>query len=116
MVKKKGFGVDDCFVIRLIKHTEKLLEEKEEKLCVKVLRTLREMMAIDVDYGEKGDTLRSSLLTRYFGKNFSVKAAEDGEQKKIIPVAPVTHGPGGEFICHFARFPIGDTLIFFDRA
>lgn len=38
---------------RLIKHTEKLLEEKEEKLCVKVLRTLREMMAIDSDYGEK---------------------------------------------------------------
>lgn len=38
---------------RLIKHTEKLLEEKEEKLCVKVLKTLREMMAIDPEYGEK---------------------------------------------------------------
>lgn len=38
---------------RLIKHTEKLLEETEEKLCVKVLRTLREMMAIDPEYGEK---------------------------------------------------------------
>ncbi|XP_024947650.1 inositol 1,4,5-trisphosphate receptor isoform X5 [Cephus cinctus] len=41
------------FIHRLIKHTEKLLEEKEEKLCVKVLRTLREMMAIDPEYGEK---------------------------------------------------------------
>lgn len=41
------------FIFRLIKHTEKLLEEKEEKLCVKVLRTLREMMAIDPEYGEK---------------------------------------------------------------
>jgi hypothetical protein len=41
----------DC--CRLIKHTEKLLEEKEEKLCVKVLRTLREMMAIDSECGEK---------------------------------------------------------------
>jgi len=40
-------------IYRLIKHTEKLLEEKEEKLCVKVLRTLREMMAIDPEYGEK---------------------------------------------------------------
>ena len=38
---------------RLIKHTEELLEEKEEKLCVKVLSTLREMMSIDPDYGEK---------------------------------------------------------------
>lgn len=37
----------------LIKHTETLLEDKEEKLCVKVLRTLREMMAIDPEYGEK---------------------------------------------------------------
>ncbi|XP_043461353.1 inositol 1,4,5-trisphosphate receptor isoform X1 [Leptopilina heterotoma] len=41
------------FIHRLIKHTEKLLEVKEEKLCVKVLRTLREMMAIDPEYGEK---------------------------------------------------------------
>lgn len=41
------------FIRKLIKHTEKLLEEKEEKLCVKVLRTLREMMAIDPEYGEK---------------------------------------------------------------
>lgn len=41
------------FIRRLIKHTEKLLEEKEEKLCIKVLRTLREMMAIDPEYGEK---------------------------------------------------------------
>lgn len=38
---------------RLIKHTEQLLEEKEDKLCVKVLKTLQEMMAIDLDYGDK---------------------------------------------------------------
>ena len=38
---------------RLIKHTEKLLEEKEEKLCIKVLQTLKEMMTVDVDYSEK---------------------------------------------------------------
>nr|XP_031843309.1 inositol 1,4,5-trisphosphate receptor isoform X3 [Nomia melanderi] len=43
------------FIRRLIKHTEKLLEETEEKLCVKVLRTLREMMAIDPEYGEKSE-------------------------------------------------------------
>lgn len=47
---------------RLIKHTEKLLEEKEEKLCVKVLRTLREMMAIDSDYGEKVKKSEKTLL------------------------------------------------------
>lgn len=50
---------------RLIKHTEKLLEEKEEKLCVKVLRTLREMMAIDPEYGEK-----VSVTELYFAWNY----------------------------------------------
>jgi len=29
------------------------LEEKEDKLCIKVLKTLQEMMAMDLDYGEK---------------------------------------------------------------
>lgn len=50
---KTRFKFSFLYFYRLIKHTEKLLEEKEEKLCVKVLRTLREMMAIDLEYGEK---------------------------------------------------------------
>lgn len=40
-------------IIRLIKHTEQLLDEKEEKLCIKVLQTLKDMMTVDIDYGEK---------------------------------------------------------------
>lgn len=40
----------DC---RLIKHTKQLLEENEERLCIKVLQTLREMMTKDRGYGEK---------------------------------------------------------------
>nr|ASO75059.1 inositol 1,4,5-trisphosphate receptor (IP3R) [Bemisia tabaci] len=85
------------FIRRLIKHTEKLLEEKEEKLCVKVLKTIREMMAIDLEYGEKGDILRNNLLTRYFGKSFTQKqnAVELGKptQKFII-----SHGPGAKIL------------------
>ncbi|PVD24858.1 hypothetical protein C0Q70_15345 [Pomacea canaliculata] len=57
------------FISRLIKHTERLLEEKEETLCVKVLQTLKEMMTIDIDYGEKGEALRQSLLTRFYGRS-----------------------------------------------
>lgn len=38
---------------RLIKHTKQLLEENEERLCIKVLQTLREMMTKDRGYGEK---------------------------------------------------------------
>lgn len=50
---------------RLIKHTEKLLEETEEKLCVKVLRTLREMMAIDPEYGEKVSVIELRFAWSY---------------------------------------------------
>ncbi|XP_063897860.1 inositol 1,4,5-trisphosphate receptor isoform X1 [Helicoverpa armigera] len=77
------------FISRLIRHTEKLLEEKEEKLCVKVLRTLREMMAVDPEYGEKGNQLRSKLLSQYFINRKS--------EPKILPPpssVAVTHGPG----------------------
>lgn len=44
---------------RLIKHTKQLLEENEEKLCIKVLQTLREMMTKDRGYGEKVPRLTS---------------------------------------------------------
>ncbi|CAG2052998.1 unnamed protein product, partial [Timema podura] len=90
------------FIRRLIKHTEKLLEEKEEKLCVKVLRTLREMMAIDPDHGEKGDVLRNNLLARYFGKNFLVKH-DTLDLKKPLHLAPVTHGPGAKILSRAGR-------------
>lgn len=104
------------FIRRLIKHTEKLLEEKEEKLCVKVLRTLREMMAIDVEYGEKGDCLRNLLLFRYFGESFSRDGSSAGTPKPaIMNVAsesvssgsaarmPITHGPGAKYLQRAGR-------------
>ncbi|CAH2060564.1 unnamed protein product, partial [Iphiclides podalirius] len=81
------------FISRLIRHTEKLLEEKEEKLCVKVLRTLREMMAVDPEYGEKGNQLRNKLLSQYFVNRKS--------EPKITPPPPslaVTHGPGAKVL------------------
>nr|XP_031843316.1 inositol 1,4,5-trisphosphate receptor isoform X10 [Nomia melanderi] len=87
------------FIRRLIKHTEKLLEETEEKLCVKVLRTLREMMAIDPEYGEKGDVLRNNLLARYFGKSFIQKP----EHIEIGVSNTVTHGPGAKVLSRAGR-------------
>ncbi|XP_029032041.1 inositol 1,4,5-trisphosphate receptor isoform X10 [Osmia bicornis bicornis] len=89
------------FIKRLIKHTEKLLEEKEEKLCVKVLRTLREMMAIDPEYGEKGDALRHNLLTRYFGKSFIQKP--ENIEIGVAHIAPITHGPGAKLLSRAGR-------------
>lgn len=103
------------FIRRLIKHAERLLEEKEEKLCVEVLRTLREMMALDTEYGEKGDKLRHNLLERYFGE-YHVKKPVDLLKHPIVVVKPptivikpsgvlaiVTHGPGAKFLSRAAR-------------
>ncbi|XP_020277922.1 inositol 1,4,5-trisphosphate receptor isoform X6 [Pseudomyrmex gracilis] len=89
------------FIKRLIKHTEKLLEETEEKLCVKVLRTLREMMAIDPEYGEKGNALRNNLLTRYFGKSFMQKP--ENVDIGVSRSATVTHGPGAKILSRAGR-------------
>lgn len=114
------------FIRRLIKHAEKLLEEKEEKLCVKVLRTLREMMAMDTEYGEKGDSLRNILLRRYFGDAFCNKCHATGnlvgnslnshgkniglkpkpnpssiaatKMESNTPGLSITHGPGAKYL------------------
>ena len=91
------------FIRRLIKHTEKLLEEKEEKLCVKVLRTLREMMTIDLDYGEKGDLLRKVLLDRYFSKNTKRRESLDSSNMKYASPTPISHGPGAKYLIRAAR-------------
>ncbi|XP_059489597.1 inositol 1,4,5-trisphosphate receptor isoform X6 [Neocloeon triangulifer] len=104
------------FIRRLIKHTEKLLEEKEEKLCVKVLRTLREMMAIDNEYKEKaeiltveeledkirGDVLRNHLLMRYFGRNF-IQKKENVDISVRGPMPVITHGPGAKILSRAGR-------------
>ncbi|XP_056117184.1 inositol 1,4,5-trisphosphate receptor type 2 isoform X2 [Rhinichthys klamathensis goyatoka] len=57
---------DGAFMSKLIKHTKKLME-KEEKLCIKILQTLREMLDRKETLEEKGTTLRKSLLAHYFG-------------------------------------------------
>ncbi|XP_074645592.1 inositol 1,4,5-trisphosphate receptor-like [Tubulanus polymorphus] len=85
------------FISRLIKHTERLLEEKEEKLCIKVLQTLKDMMTADIDYGEKvdlkamskkeledhkrGEALRQTLKVRFYGPSFSRNRRESNASK-----------------------------------
>ncbi|XP_076124341.1 inositol 1,4,5-trisphosphate-gated calcium channel ITPR1 isoform X1 [Alosa pseudoharengus] len=92
------------FICKLIKHTKQLLEENEERLCIKVLQTLREMMTKDRGYGEKlmaydddmdvakevdlsqpqkqredqrrGEALRQILVNRYYG-NFRTGGRRD---------------------------------------
>ena len=56
---------DGRLIRRLIVHTQHLLEDKEEKLCIQLLGTLRQMMNFDIHYGEKGNLLRKNLLDCY---------------------------------------------------
>jgi inositol 1,4,5-triphosphate receptor type 1 len=81
------------FIKRLITHTSKLLEEKQDFLCVKILQTLREMMATETDCGEKGEQLRLGLLLRYFNK-VPLPAMHCGPAGSL----PVSHGPGAKFL------------------
>ncbi|RXM33372.1 Inositol 1,4,5-trisphosphate receptor type 2 [Acipenser ruthenus] len=61
-----------AFMSKLITHTKKLMD-KEEKLCIKILQTLREMLDKKESFEEQGNVLRRILLTRYFGsaRNFT---------------------------------------------
>ncbi|XP_072418432.1 inositol 1,4,5-trisphosphate-gated calcium channel ITPR2 isoform X1 [Chiloscyllium punctatum] len=72
-----------AFMSKLINHSKKLMD-KEEKLCIKILQTLREMLNRKDDFGEKGTVLRKILLNRYFGNLRSVYKG-DGHSSSINP-------------------------------
>uniref|UniRef100_A0A8C5ACE3 Inositol 1,4,5-trisphosphate receptor n=1 Tax=Gadus morhua TaxID=8049 RepID=A0A8C5ACE3_GADMO len=79
------------FICKLIKHTKQLLEENEERLCIKVLQTLREMMTKDRGYGEKGEALRQILVNRYYG-NFH---RSGGRRDSLTVYSPGALSPTG---------------------
>ncbi|XP_027558449.1 inositol 1,4,5-trisphosphate receptor type 1 isoform X13 [Neopelma chrysocephalum] len=81
------------FICKLIKHTKQLLEENEEKLCIKVLQTLREMMTKDRGYGEKGEALRQVLVNRYYG---NVRPAGRRESLTTFGNGPLSAGSTGK--------------------
>ena len=49
--EKSHFDLSISF--RLITHAKQLLEDNEETLCVRVLQTIKGMMARDIDFGDK---------------------------------------------------------------
>ncbi|KAJ8245709.1 hypothetical protein GJAV_G00273650 [Gymnothorax javanicus] len=50
--------------------------DKEEKLCIKVLQTLREMLDKEKTLEESGSVLRKLLLTRYFGNQRALSKSD----------------------------------------
>uniref|UniRef100_A0A7N8X825 Inositol 1,4,5-trisphosphate receptor n=1 Tax=Mastacembelus armatus TaxID=205130 RepID=A0A7N8X825_9TELE len=90
------------FICKLIKHTKQLLEENEERLCIKVLQTLREMMTKDRGYGEKGEVLRQILVNRYYG-NFQRSGVPGGLSRGEMSLAEVQ--------CHLDKEGASDLVI-----
>ncbi|XP_071993267.1 inositol 1,4,5-trisphosphate-gated calcium channel ITPR3 isoform X1 [Engystomops pustulosus] len=52
------------FISKLIQHTKNLMSS-EEKLCIKVLRTLQQMLVKKNNYEDRGNLLRKTLLNNY---------------------------------------------------
>ncbi|XP_028652407.1 inositol 1,4,5-trisphosphate receptor type 3 [Erpetoichthys calabaricus] len=67
------------FISKLIEHTKALMSS-DEKLCIKVLRTLQEMLLRKYDFDEKGFSLRKLLLTNYL---HSKKSGSKGEMTDV---------------------------------
>uniref|UniRef100_A0A8C1C424 Inositol 1,4,5-trisphosphate receptor n=1 Tax=Cyprinus carpio carpio TaxID=630221 RepID=A0A8C1C424_CYPCA len=95
------------FICKLIKHTKQLLEENEERLCIKVLQTLREMMTKDRGYGEKGEALRQLLVNRYYGFR------SGGRRESLTSFSNSTLTPMSlmEVQCHLDREGASDLVI-----
>uniref|UniRef100_A0A4W5KV13 Inositol 1,4,5-trisphosphate receptor n=1 Tax=Hucho hucho TaxID=62062 RepID=A0A4W5KV13_9TELE len=98
------------FICKLIKHTKQLLEENEERLCIKVLQTLREMMTKDRGYGEKGEALRQILVNRYYG-NFHSRSG--GRRDSLTAFSNGTLVPMSlaEVQCHLDKEGASDLVI-----
>ncbi|XP_068602386.1 inositol 1,4,5-trisphosphate-gated calcium channel ITPR3 [Brachionichthys hirsutus] len=56
------------FISKLIQHTKDLMST-EEKLCIKVLRILQEMLIRTLEFDDKGISLRKVLLQNYLFPN-----------------------------------------------
>ncbi|XP_065845559.1 inositol 1,4,5-trisphosphate-gated calcium channel ITPR1-like isoform X2 [Oscarella lobularis] len=60
---------DGKFIKKLIGHTKTLLRNKEERIVVKILRTLQGVADVDVEFSDRARRIRNALLTRYFGND-----------------------------------------------
>ncbi|KAF7224696.1 inositol 1,4,5-trisphosphate-gated calcium channel ITPR2 isoform X1 [Nothobranchius furzeri] len=83
----------ETFMTTLIKHTKSLMD-KEEKLCIKILQTLRKMLHKREPFQESEMELRKILLTRYFGnqKLFSKPELGSGNSSSGAFVKPSSGG------------------------
>ncbi|XP_026023904.1 inositol 1,4,5-trisphosphate receptor type 1 isoform X4 [Astatotilapia calliptera] len=103
------------FICKLIKHTKQLLEENEERLCIKVLQTLREMMTKDRGYGEKLRAFDDEMDMPKLDNNQPEKLVEDQKRGEVLRQILVNryygnfHRSGGrrDSLTSFSNGPLG---------
>uniref|UniRef100_A0A668VL17 Inositol 1,4,5-trisphosphate receptor n=1 Tax=Oreochromis aureus TaxID=47969 RepID=A0A668VL17_OREAU len=104
------------FICKLIKHTKQLLEENEERLCIKVLQTLREMMTKDRGYGEKLRAFDDEMdMPKQLDNNQPEKLVEDQKRGEALRQILVNryygnfHRSGGrrDSLTSFSNGPLG---------
>uniref|UniRef100_A0A8C3NUJ7 Inositol 1,4,5-trisphosphate receptor n=1 Tax=Cyanoderma ruficeps TaxID=181631 RepID=A0A8C3NUJ7_9PASS len=71
-------GVVPSGIPGLVQHTKDLMET-EEKLCIKVLKTLQQMLVKRNKYGERGNLLRKMLMNNYLQNKRSSSKGEMGD-------------------------------------
>ncbi|XP_072419628.1 inositol 1,4,5-trisphosphate-gated calcium channel ITPR3 isoform X1 [Chiloscyllium punctatum] len=72
------------FISKLIQHTKTLMTT-EEKLCIKVLRSLQAMLVKKSSYGDRGNELRKTLLSTYL---YSKKSSSKGDSSDLYFTDP----------------------------
>ncbi|XP_077337534.1 inositol 1,4,5-trisphosphate-gated calcium channel ITPR3 isoform X3 [Lithobates pipiens] len=70
------------FISKLIQHTKNLMSS-EEKLCIKVLRTLQQMLMKKNNYEEQANLLRKTLLSNYLQNKKSNTKGETADSSAI---------------------------------
>ncbi|XP_056413537.1 inositol 1,4,5-trisphosphate receptor type 3 isoform X2 [Hyla sarda] len=82
------------FISKLIQHTKNLMSS-EEKLCIKVLRTLQQMLVKKSNYEDRGNLLRKTLLNNYLQNKKSIAKGETtdnsatGQDQDWSVIAPI---------------------------
>ncbi|XP_068125479.1 inositol 1,4,5-trisphosphate-gated calcium channel ITPR3 isoform X2 [Hyperolius riggenbachi] len=82
------------FISKLIQHTKNLMSS-EEKLCIKVLRTLQQMLMKKNNYEERGNLLRKALLSNYLqnkkssAKGETADSSATGQDHDWSVIAPI---------------------------
>ena len=87
--EKSHFDLSISF--RLITHAKQLLEDNEETLCVRVLQTIKGMMARDIDFGDKVRNNKALMFPVVYVHAYRRKCLPLSTQEQLLIYSLDTH-------------------------